>query len=468
MICPSIHRNLLAGLLLSTMMLAGCGGSSGEENIDVTAPEEPVQENPAPEEPIEEEPIEEEPIEEEPIEEEPVQEDPTFQVSATVSGGDATVTPERAEVDEGDFVALEITPATGSRPLDVTGCDGALGDATVNTFTFTTGPITADCAVSITLAELAAPSPDVSAGDRQLTVSWSPVEGASTYDLYYAQESLDDIENYAALEGGTLELDVESPHTIAELENGETYYLRMIALAEPGRSVPSEEEVATPEANELDPARLGALNDTGEDTCATNTEAGLSCPQADFPDQDGDLGRDALARAGELDKVGAGDAGFDYTKIADATGDDLPADAADWSCVRDNVTGLVWERRGDRSYRWYDPEPSRNGGGAGSEEDPLNPDGETTLDRIAEVNEAALCGYTDWRLPTLTELRSIVHRGRTDPAVDTDYFNPFDIAWASTLAALPSQAWAVDFRHGRSSTVSKSNYRPVLLVREGE
>ena len=37
-----------------------------------------------------------------------------------------------------------------------------------------------------------------------------------------------------------------------------------------------------------------------------------------FPRQDGDFGRDALARAGQLTKIGGGEAGFDFTKISNS------------------------------------------------------------------------------------------------------------------------------------------------------
>ena len=72
-------------------------------------------------------------------------------------------------------------------------------------------------------------------------------------------------------------------------------------------------------------------------------------------------GRDALARAGQLQKVGGGEAGFDFTKL-DANGNALPASATSWDCVRDNVTGLIWEvkttsglRSWSNTYTWYDP-----------------------------------------------------------------------------------------------------------------
>ncbi|CAK0760499.1 hypothetical protein CCP3SC5AM1_2860003 [Gammaproteobacteria bacterium] len=67
---------------------------------------------------------------------------------------------------------------------------------------------------------------------------------------------------------------------------------------------------------------LGALNDTGITQCqdggnnwgtCTATNTGDS---ATNPRQDGRYGRDAAAAAGQLTKIGAGAAGFDYTKIA--------------------------------------------------------------------------------------------------------------------------------------------------------
>jgi hypothetical protein len=83
-------------------------------------------------------------------------------------------------------------------------------------------------------------------------------------------------------------------------------------------------------------------------------------------------GRDALAAAGALAKKGVGHAGFDYAKL-DANGAELPADAAQWSCVRDNVTGLIWEiKTGDGglhdkdwTYTWHEPDKTKNGGKPG-------------------------------------------------------------------------------------------------------
>jgi len=106
----------------------------------------------------------------------------------------------------------------------------------------------------------------------------------------------------------------------------------------------------------------GQVGDTGITECAGSPD-GL-CPVVDLPGQDADEGRDALARDGLLLKLGEGPAGFDYTKL-DPDGEELPDDAASWSCVRDNFTGLVWEVKvddpsdpghQDHTFTWYEPD----------------------------------------------------------------------------------------------------------------
>ena len=113
---------------------------------------------------------------------------------------------------------------------------------------------------------------------------------------------------------------------------------------------------------------LDIINDTGITACANATQNGLPCPVADFPGQDAEHGRD-LTHPDPAD----GHAGFSFTKL-DADGAPLPAAAPDWVCVRDNLTGLVWEvksddgglRDKDWTYTWYNPDPATNGGSAGT------------------------------------------------------------------------------------------------------
>jgi len=231
-----------------------------------------------------------------------------------------------------------------------------------------------------------------------------------------------------------------------------------------------------------DLAAAAGLNDTGITQCANETQNNLSCPQADFPSQDAETGRDAQT---DLTKVGGGSAGFDFTKL-DASGNPLLASTPAGGCVRDNVTGLIWEiktddnglRDKDWSYTWYNSDPATNGGGTGS----LGSDtcGGTlpsnqcnTQSYAAAVNalSPALCGYTDWRMPTVEELHSIVDHSRWSPAIDAAYFplTPPHYYWSALPnASYAGSAWIVEFGYGHDGTADKGNGYAVRLVRGGQ
>lgn len=165
-----------------------------------------------------------------------------------------------------------------------------------------------------------------------------------------------------------------------------------------------------------------------------------------------------------------------YTKL-DASGNTLPDSASSWVMVRDNVTGLIWEVKqnkdgvknysnphdADNTYTWYDSNPATNGGYAGT---PGN--GTDTQDFIAALNNQNFGGFSDWRLPTRKELRSIVDYGRYDPSVHSAYFINMVAAnyWSSTSRANgTNSAWNVYFYYGFDDSSPKSNSRYVLAVR---
>jgi hypothetical protein len=233
------------------------------------------------------------------------------------------------------------------------------------------------------------------------------------------------------------------------------------------------------------PSTTGLLNDTGIVTCSTSNTNGLACPLADYPGQDGDHGRDL-----DYPDASDGHAGFSYTKI-DGNGNDLPASASQWSCVRDNVTGLMWENKTDDGglhdwdwhYTWYEPDNSKNGGFVGY------PNGGSCVGTsggcdthgfVQAVNRAGWCGHRDWRMPTVEELEGLVSFDRINPAIDTAYF-PFTASywyWAASPsaayiayargAAFLDGAWTVHFGVGHSVSHGR-NYRvAVRLVRGGQ
>lgn len=224
---------------------------------------------------------------------------------------------------------------------------------------------------------------------------------------------------------------------------------------------------------------LPLFNDTGIDTCGSWDSNVLPCPVQEFPGQDGDRGRDALARAGLLTKLGAGAEGFDFTKL-DAAGQVLPASAASWDCVADNVTGLVWEvkryqpghlRHVLNYYSWYDPDPDSNGGHAGQADSGFcSGSACDTQSFVQAVNLQRLCGASDWRLPTVMELNELAHRGAFNPVLDTDYFPYLPQMqmryWtASSTAADPADAWRWEIGNGFETRMSKASAELVRLVR---
>ena len=213
-------------------------------------------------------------------------------------------------------------------------------------------------------------------------------------------------------------------------------------------------------------AVAGDLNDTGQSRCYDSDGNVRSCLSRSASD-DARFGRDAAAAGGSLRKRGGGIAGFDFTKIAN-DGRDLPPDApldkasGDWACTRDNLTGLIWEvktssasdlRYGGHQYGWYNTNSLENGGNAGNVRSPAcfptlplcN-----TQEFIEAVNETRLCGYSDWRLPTPRELRSIITYADAGGQISVDpaYFPNTRVGrahWtAHTYAPDPRAAWVVE------------------------
>lgn len=236
------------------------------------------------------------------------------------------------------------------------------------------------------------------------------------------------------------------------------------------------------------PFPVRVLNDTGITQQANDTTNGTSQQNA-WPGQDAHKGADALASAGVLNKAGRGQAGFDFTKL-NANGDEQDDDVTQFSCVRDNVTGLVWEikttdgglRDQDHLYSWYST--NNNGGAEGSLNGTATQCSLTdcnTEDYIEAINSAGLCGFYDWRLPTHGELLSLVHFGKgSSPRIDTQYFPYTGDGTASVLwywTSLPSadgvsndaaqNVWAIDFISGVDNFLNKSSAASIRLVRAG-
>ena len=226
------------------------------------------------------------------------------------------------------------------------------------------------------------------------------------------------------------------------------------------------------------------LNDTGVSFGAESVKGNNpACSGPELAQQDCAGGRDALAQAGKLAKLGSGPAGFDFTRVChsgEPAGSGAcpvmpePGPAAnDWACTRDNVTGLIWEiktqgdgpRNRDNTYTQFSAayNPGKELGS-----------GADAAGYLKTVNTQRLCGAADWRLPTRMELLGIVHYGSaaTAPAIASGYFpNPpsklsKSVFWsASASAGNTANAWGVDFSDGSAGDDNRSVYYALRLVR---
>jgi hypothetical protein len=173
-----------------------------------------------------------------------------------------------------------------------------------------------------------------------------------------------------------------------------------------------------------------------------------------------------------------------YRKLG-ADGTVLPDDAAEWACVQDRATGLIWEvktddnsiRDRDNFFTWYDPATERNYGTPGARtggrcKGDANCD---TLAYIQAINQKRLCGFADWRLPVKDELLSLVEYNYNSKeikaSINLEYFPNSVPSWYWTASANPKHpdyAWFVLFRNGLALNALKEQPKHVRLVRGSE
>ncbi len=280
------------------------------------------------------------------------------------------------------------------------------------------------------------------AGNTQVTVVFTaPVSNGGT-----------PITSYTATCGTISIIGIASPIVVTGLTSGTAYTCTVTAANGIGTGAPSVASNSVTPALRLADAP-GTLNDTGQTLCYNNTAEIACASTGTHPRQDAFFGRDANTA---LTKIGAGAAGFDFTKVcfngslncAGAASNAAAPLTTEWACTKDNHTNLIWSLE-TQTGTWAN----------------------ATTSLLTAANTATRCGFnTGWRLPTRRELLSIVHNGTSRPSIDTDYF-PSTLSnfyWSNdTYAPNSDKAWLVNFVIGSTQANDKIDSVQVRLVRSG-
>ena len=122
--------------------------------------------------------------------------------------------------------------------------------------------------------------------------------------------------------------------------------------------------------------------------------------------------------------------------------------------VTDTSTGLMWDQ-----CTWGQTSASGGCTGGGTAMD---------WDTAMALVTTGHRGYSDWRVPGLAELQSLLKAGATNPAIDAAAF-PATLStryWTPTHD--PSYVWIVDFDYGSPYATYETNTYYVRLVRSGQ
>lgn len=162
------------------------------------------------------------------------------------------------------------------------------------------------------------------------------------------------------------------------------------------------------------PGGSGGLPATGQNDCASfDPELGVwarvPCTEAACPGQDGAL----RAGCGTLDR---------FVDQGDGT-------------LLDTCTGL----------QWLQDSADVNGDGQ------VSPGGDALVwcEALNYCDSLDFAGHSDWRLPNIVELQSIVDYGRSSPSIDSTFSCLDQYYWSSTThLETPDNAWGVGFTSG--------------------
>jgi len=122
-----------------------------------------------------------------------------------------------------------------------------------------------------------------------------------------------------------------------------------------------------------------------------------------------------------------------------------PIDNGDGT-VTDSETGLMWQKGSLTTDLKWD-------------------------ETISYARNLTLAGYNDWRLPTISEIESLIDFHKYNPALNSEIFSDTLSVdyWSSTAYPLSSgMNYCSDFTHGSINALNKSEYHSARFVRGGQ
>ncbi len=154
-----------------------------------------------------------------------------------------------------------------------------------------------------------------------------------------------------------------------------------------------------------------------------------------------------------------------------------------WQCVLDRETNLIWEVKGynqnmhstECSFSWFDGALGLPKGGNCYTADTHS----DTKELVDFFNRNRVCGFDNWRVPTLKELQSLIYREVTPhkPLIRYDLFPRTQKApyWSSdapvTLKSFfkgEKGAYALNFENGKVEALPFRSASFLRLVADGE
>jgi len=147
-------------------------------------------------------------------------------------------------------------------------------------------------------------------------------------------------------------------------------------------------------------------------------------------------------------------------------------------CVKDNHTGLIWEgktasgdRAGNNKYTNLDSTAIYQDSSGTYFNTQEEIDASTnSIGYVNSVNNQLLCGFNNWRMPTMAELRTLVKAG-SSPTIDPDWFpntskvGVVNFYWSSDSTEEYDWGASICISDGRESPEPRNQNNRIRLVR---